>query len=114
MRLFGSVVRGEGRSDSDIDLLVDADETTSPWFPVGLIDELESALGNLKATSESLAAVSRRIDSLAARHEADIDDFMRIAENVHLDGVVEKIAPGLVQVRGEVAFRVAKEVKESI
>ncbi len=37
--------------------------------------ELESALGNLKATSESLAAVSRRVDALVARHETDIDEF---------------------------------------
>jgi uncharacterized protein len=30
---------------SDIDLLVDTMENTSPWFPVGLIQELEEILG---------------------------------------------------------------------
>jgi len=45
VRLFGSVVRGEATDDSDIDLLVDADEATSPWFPAGLIEDLERALG---------------------------------------------------------------------
>jgi hypothetical protein len=37
--------------------------------------ELEDTLKNLKTTSEGLAAVSRRVDALVARHEADIDDF---------------------------------------
>ena len=45
VRLFGSVVRGEANEDSDIDFLVDAGEKTSPWFPAGLIDELETLLG---------------------------------------------------------------------
>ncbi len=37
--------------------------------------ELETMLANLKTTSNSLAAVSRRVDALVARHEADIDNF---------------------------------------
>jgi hypothetical protein len=32
--------------DSDIDLLVDTTEETSPWFPSGLIEELEGVLGS--------------------------------------------------------------------
>ena len=39
VRLFGSVVRGEATEESDVDLLVDAGEETSPWFPTGLIAE---------------------------------------------------------------------------
>ncbi len=45
VRIFGSVARGESTADSDIDLLVDAGERTSPWFPAGLVEELEALLG---------------------------------------------------------------------
>lgn len=44
VRVFGSVVRGEETADSDIDFLVDLGETLSPWFPTGLIRDLESLL----------------------------------------------------------------------
>jgi predicted nucleotidyltransferase len=45
VRVFGSAARGEAGSDSDLDLLVEKSERTSPWFPAGLILELEHALG---------------------------------------------------------------------
>ena len=45
VRVFGSVVHGETTETSDIDLLVDTTENTSPWFPAGLIEELEELLG---------------------------------------------------------------------
>jgi predicted nucleotidyltransferase len=45
IRVFGSVVRNEDRPDSDIDLLVKRGETVGPWFPAGLILELEKELG---------------------------------------------------------------------
>ncbi len=45
VRVFGSFARGEARSDSDIDLLVEAGPQTSAWFPAGLILELEALLG---------------------------------------------------------------------
>ncbi len=45
VRLFGSVARGEADEKSDIDLLVDLGEKFSPWFPVGLIHDLEDLLG---------------------------------------------------------------------
>lgn len=45
VRVFGSAARGEAGERSDIDLLVDTMEDTSPWFPVGLIQELEDLLG---------------------------------------------------------------------
>ena len=45
VRVFGSVARGEDTPDSDIDLLIDYDiEKTTPWFPVGLIRDLENLL----------------------------------------------------------------------
>ncbi len=45
IRVFGSVARGETTKTSDIDLLVDTGEETSPWFPAGLVQELEELLG---------------------------------------------------------------------
>jgi uncharacterized protein len=45
VRIFGSVATGEATDTSDIDLLVDTAEQTSPWFPAGLIEELEEVLG---------------------------------------------------------------------
>ncbi|MBI3326961.1 MAG: nucleotidyltransferase family protein [Nitrospinae bacterium] len=45
IRVFGSVARREDRSESDIDLLIDAGPTTSSWFPAGLILDLEALLG---------------------------------------------------------------------
>ena len=45
IRVFGSVVRGEARPDSDIDLLIEKGPTTSSWFPAGLVLELEELLG---------------------------------------------------------------------
>lgn len=45
VRVFGSVVRGEAGPDSDVDLLVQVGPVHSPWFPAGLIADLESLLG---------------------------------------------------------------------
>ncbi len=45
VRVFGSVARGEARPDSDVDFLVEAGAETSPWFPGGLIRDLEKLLG---------------------------------------------------------------------
>ncbi len=44
VRVFGSAARGEATAQSDIDLLVDKGTETSPWFPAGLILELEEVL----------------------------------------------------------------------
>ena len=45
VRVFGSVVRGETKPDSDIDLLIERGPMTSSWFPAGLVLELEEMLG---------------------------------------------------------------------
>jgi uncharacterized protein len=45
VRVFGSLARGEAGPQSDIDLLVDKGAETTPWFPAGLILELEELLG---------------------------------------------------------------------
>ena len=43
--MFGSFVRGEARDDSDLDLLIEAGPKTTPWFPGGLLADLEDELG---------------------------------------------------------------------
>ena len=43
--VFGSFVRDEARPDSDLDLLIEAGSDTTPFFPGGLIADLEDALG---------------------------------------------------------------------
>jgi len=46
MSVFGSRVRGDYSVDSDIDFLIEVDgRPTSPWFPGGLVAELEGLLG---------------------------------------------------------------------
>ena len=44
MRVFGSVARGEDRSDSDLDLLVEMEDERSLLDLVGLEQELEELL----------------------------------------------------------------------
>lgn len=45
VRVFGSVARGEATVDSDIDFLIQYDRNrTTPWFPGGLIVDLEEFL----------------------------------------------------------------------
>ena len=47
MRVFGSVARGEATPTSDIDFSIDYDlSKTSPWFPGGLLSDLEDLLGH--------------------------------------------------------------------
>ena len=45
VRVFGSFARGEVREDSDLDLLIEAGPLTPPWFPGGLLVDLEDVLG---------------------------------------------------------------------
>jgi len=45
IRVFGSVARGQERAASDIDLLVTVGAETTPWFPAGLILDLQALLG---------------------------------------------------------------------
>jgi len=45
VRVFGSVARGEATEDSDVDLLVSTTDNPSPWFPAGLVMDLEALLG---------------------------------------------------------------------
>jgi predicted nucleotidyltransferase len=45
VRVFGSAARGEATEESDIDLLIQVQGPTTPWFPGGLVAELERLLG---------------------------------------------------------------------
>ena len=45
IRVFGSVARGEAGPDSDVDFLIEIGGETPPWFPGGLIADLEELLG---------------------------------------------------------------------
>ncbi len=44
IRVFGSAARAEMGPDSDVDLLIEVEGLTPPWFPGGLVAELESLL----------------------------------------------------------------------
>ena len=45
LRIFGSAVRGEMTTGSDVDFLIEIDGPTTPWFPGGLVADLEALLG---------------------------------------------------------------------
>ena len=55
LRVFGSFARGEAREDSDLDLLIDAGPRTPPWFPGGLLADLEEELGRKVDVAEESA-----------------------------------------------------------
>ena len=45
VRVFGSMARGDAGPQSDVDLLIEVGADLSPWFPGGLVAELEELLG---------------------------------------------------------------------
>lgn len=44
VRVFGSFARGEATPDSDLDLLIDAGPGRTPFFPGGLLMDLQELL----------------------------------------------------------------------
>ena len=52
--VFGSYARGDNTETSDLDLLIEVTGPTTPWFPGGLVYDLESML-------------QRRVDVVEAR-----------------------------------------------
>ncbi|MFZ5784508.1 MAG: hypothetical protein ACOY4R_30300 [Pseudomonadota bacterium] len=90
------VERTEIVSDAEAKLFADARRIV--W---GRYAKVKGAKrGDVTVTRQGgLWVVKGRIDSVSPGTEGDW---------ASIDGVVEKIAPGLVQIRGEVAFRVAK------
>jgi hypothetical protein len=69
VRVFGSMARGDAGPQSDVDLL-DVGPDPSPWFPGGLVAELEELLG-------------RRVQVVTER---GLDDLLR-------DRVLEEAVP---------------------
>lgn len=45
VRVFGSAARGDAGPKSDVDFLVEVGTKPTPWFPGGLVAELEELLG---------------------------------------------------------------------
>lgn len=45
IRIFGSALRGEATPESDVDFLVDVGSDHSPFFPGGMVADLEDFLG---------------------------------------------------------------------
>jgi len=45
IRVFGSVARGDAGPESDVDFLIEAGMNVTPWFPGGLIADLQDLLG---------------------------------------------------------------------
>jgi predicted nucleotidyltransferase len=70
VRVFGSMARGDAGPESDVDLLVEVGPDPSPWFPGGLVAELEGLLG-------------RRVQVVTER---GLDDLLR-------DRVLEEAVP---------------------
>ncbi len=61
VRVFGSVARGEATLESDIDFLIDYDlARITPWFPAGLILDLEALL-NRKVDVATIDMLKERI-----------------------------------------------------
>jgi uncharacterized protein len=53
IHLFGSAARRESGNESDIDFLIEVDRPTTPWFPGGLVADLEDLLGRRVDVVES-------------------------------------------------------------
>lgn len=69
VRVFGSVARGEATPESDIDFLVDYDlGKITPWFPGGLLIDLEQLL-NRKVDIATVDMLKERIRDIVL-HEA--------------------------------------------
>lgn len=64
VRVFGSFARGEAKPDSDLDLLIAVDRHVPPWFPGGLVADLEELLGRRVDIVEDSALFPELRDSI--------------------------------------------------
>ena len=72
IRVFGSVARQEAHVGSDIDFLVDYDPTKrSPWFPSGLVQDLEALL-QCKVDIATLAMLKQRVRERVLREAVSL------------------------------------------
>ncbi|MHB9031166.1 MAG: nucleotidyltransferase family protein [Candidatus Latescibacterota bacterium] len=53
IRVFGSFARGEATPESDVDFLIEVTGPTTPWFPGGLVADLEDLLGRQVHVAEA-------------------------------------------------------------
>lgn len=67
VRVFGEIATGDAGPDSEIYLLIDVGEKTTPWFPGGLVADLEDLLGRTVhvAFANSLPTYARHIEQEA-------------------------------------------------
>ena len=72
MQIAVGIVRGEDTLESDIDFLVEVGPEPSPWFPAGLIRDLQQLLG-------------RRVDIVTERGLSPLLRDRVISEAVPLD-----------------------------
>jgi hypothetical protein len=87
--------------DSDAEAQLFANAAKIVWGRYAKIKGAKA--GDVAVTKEgALWRVKGRIDSVAPGTEGDW---------ASIDGVVERISPGTVQIKGEVAFRIAKVMK---
>ncbi len=66
IRVFGSIARGEGREDSDVDLIVDIDPGRPAMDLLGLMVDLEDALGTPVHVVETSPPVTPLLDTVLA------------------------------------------------
>ena len=71
VRVFGSFARGDARADSDLDLLIEAGPHTPPWFPGGLLIDLEEELGR-RVDIDPAALLQALQADLVAMFEGDV------------------------------------------
>lgn len=74
--VFGSVARGDETAGSDVDLLVDVSGEPTPWFPGGLVADLEELLGQRDPGigAERRLPVVRPASHVRVRHGINLDD----------------------------------------
>jgi len=77
VRVFGSVARGDARENSDVDLLIDVVGPTTPWFPGGLLTDLETALG-------------RRVDIVIQNNYMAVPSVQKATRSASVPGQVTK------------------------
>jgi predicted nucleotidyltransferase len=62
VRVFGSMARGDAGPESDVDLLIDVGPDPSPWFPGGLVADLEELLGRRVQAPTDMPSPCSRTD----------------------------------------------------
>lgn len=80
VRVFGSFACGQARDDSDLDLLIERGSRRTPFFPGGLVAELEEILGRRVDVATERGFPARIRESVLRRGSAALKDIRRIEE----------------------------------